>query len=242
MVGRGDMALQLADMGVRESDTLMAVVQRRGSGPSAQAIIEALLSAVPAGTLLMPAHTGPTVGPGYPSFDVLRTPTIEGEVSETFRKRPDVRRSWHPTHSVCACGRDVAGLLDGHHLCATPCRADSVYGRGLLSRDARILLLGCGLNRMTFLHGVEEWVGVPGRLGPLCDYLLVTPESTRLSVSCQPYTRDVSPNFPRVHNTLAERGALLEGRVGDMSAILLSCRTVYAVTAQLLERNNALFN
>src|SRR2546428_309688 len=40
----------------------------------------------------------------HPRFDVRRTPSQMGLVTELFRRRPDVVRSLHPAHSVCAFG------------------------------------------------------------------------------------------------------------------------------------------
>ena len=40
----------------------------------------------------------------YPRFDVRRTPSQMGFVTALFRRRPNVVRSLHPTHSICALG------------------------------------------------------------------------------------------------------------------------------------------
>src|SRR5262249_41553617 len=49
-------------------------------------------------------------------FDVRRTPSGTGRITELVRQRPDARRSLHPTHSVAAIGPRALWLVGGHHL------------------------------------------------------------------------------------------------------------------------------
>ena len=45
------------------------------------------------------------------TFDTLNTPSSVGVILETFRRRPNVLRSCHPTNSVAASGPAAADLL-----------------------------------------------------------------------------------------------------------------------------------
>jgi aminoglycoside 3-N-acetyltransferase len=111
------------------------------------------------GTLLMP--TSPFVGSQEdyaaraPVFDVRRTPSRLGLLSEVFRRLPEVRRSLHPTHSVAASGRLAEELLATHHL-GTAFGETSPFYR-LRHHGGLVLGLGVGLRRaFTILHVVEE--------------------------------------------------------------------------------------
>lgn len=72
------------------------------------------------GTLLMP--TIPFAGSQaeyiktHKTFDPKKAPTMMGMVPELFRRRPDVTRSLHPTHSVAGWGKHADELLKTHHL------------------------------------------------------------------------------------------------------------------------------
>lgn len=72
------------------------------------------------GTLLMP--TFPFRGrqrdhaDRCDTFDVRRTPSQAGLVTEVFRRMPGVVRSLHPTHPIAGWGRHAADLLATHHL------------------------------------------------------------------------------------------------------------------------------
>ncbi|TDL63943.1 hypothetical protein E2R56_26145 [Rhodococcus qingshengii] len=45
----------------------------------------------------------------------------------------------------------------------TPYARESSWGK-LLDQKAAILLIGVDLRRFTYIHGVEEWLDIPGRL------------------------------------------------------------------------------
>jgi aminoglycoside 3-N-acetyltransferase len=52
-------------------------------------------------------------------FDVKRTPSEMGLLTEVFRRTPGVMRSLHPTHSICAIGPLARDLTATHHLVST---------------------------------------------------------------------------------------------------------------------------
>lgn len=115
------------------------------------------------GLLVFPTLTH-RLNPSNPVFYVNETPSQVGLLSDLFWRRPGVLRSLHPTHSVAAWGHDAAEFIAGHEMFSTPCAKGSPWGR-LADRSARILFIGTKtIYCNTFLHGVEEWFGVPGML------------------------------------------------------------------------------
>jgi aminoglycoside 3-N-acetyltransferase len=107
------------------------------------------------GTLLMPTIPFTGLAVEYVRegkiFDVLRTPSQMGLVTEIFRRMPGVVRSVHPTHPVAAWGARAQEMISGHENCSTPCGRQSPYGR-LLDCEGKILLLGTGIRALTFFH------------------------------------------------------------------------------------------
>ena len=119
-------------------------------------IIDTLMAVVgEGGTLLLPALSYATVTEEENLFDVRNTPCCVGIIPETFRTAYSVLRSVHPTHSVCAWGKMSALLTKDHILDRSPLGKHSPF-RLLPGVNGKILMLGCGLKPMTFMHGVEE--------------------------------------------------------------------------------------
>ncbi|MCL2203839.1 MAG: AAC(3) family N-acetyltransferase [Defluviitaleaceae bacterium] len=124
------------------------------------------------GTLMMPTLSYESV-PALPDerrvFDVRATPSDVGAISECFRKMPGVVRSLHPTHSVAAVGKRAREMVAHHEKDTTPVGENSPLRK---LRDAKgfILMLGCGLEPNTSMHGVEELAGVPYVLRHAFDY------------------------------------------------------------------------
>jgi aminoglycoside 3-N-acetyltransferase len=90
-----------------------------------------------------------------PVFNVKRTPSKTGLLTEVFRRSPDVQRSLHPTHSVAAWGAQRDLLLDAHERATTPCGDPSPYSR-LADVNAVIVFLGTPFGVLTYFHALEE--------------------------------------------------------------------------------------
>ncbi|UCC63216.1 MAG: AAC(3) family N-acetyltransferase [Anaerolineae bacterium] len=175
-----NVAQRIADnllaLGVRRGGVLLVHVSLSAMGRvagGAETVIQGLLQALgPEGTLLMPALSYEIVTPENPVFDVLRTPSNVGAVPEFFRTRPGTRRSVHPTHSACGVGPLAEALLGEHILDDTPCGPHSPFRR-LRDVGGQILMLGCGLEPNTSMHGIEELVEPPYLFGSMLGYCLV---------------------------------------------------------------------
>jgi aminopeptidase-like protein/aminoglycoside N3'-acetyltransferase len=120
------------------------------------------------GTILVPTYTFSFCRREI--FDVNETPTAGGPWStsadflEMFRTQPGVFRSADPIHSIAGLGPRAEELLaDVPNTCFGK---GSVFER-LLEANAKICMIGPGLEEATFRHYVEELVGVPFRFRKL---------------------------------------------------------------------------
>lgn len=91
-------------------------------------------------------------------FDVCKTPSKVGAVTEAFRKWPGVIRSLHPTNSVAAKGRLAKDLLDGHQQSSRPFGLETPFGR-LAPFGGKILMVNTHIH--SFLHHVQDLVDFP---------------------------------------------------------------------------------
>ena len=76
------------------------------------------------------------------SFDINRTPSEMGLLTELFRRTPGVVRSLHPTHSVCALGPLADKLTAGHG--AAPTRTGKGTPFEFMNRH-RTAIVGLGI-------------------------------------------------------------------------------------------------
>ena len=157
---------QIKNIGVAKGDHLLVHCSLSKIGyinGGALTLIEALLESVgPEGTLLMPAFPAKGRNKDYllekTVFELNNTPSQMGVVSETFRKMTGVKRSFHPTDSVCAFGKEADYFTNSHFGNITPYNEFSPF-RKLCNKHGKILMLGTTLNgACTNLHTLEDAV------------------------------------------------------------------------------------
>jgi aminoglycoside 3-N-acetyltransferase len=92
-------------------------------------------------------------------FDVRRTPSENGLMTEVFRRSPGVLRSLHPTCSVCAYGPRARELTTNHHLAETGLSPETPFGE-MNRRRTSILGLGVEYYRcLTHAHTATYGMG-----------------------------------------------------------------------------------
>ncbi|MBK9283704.1 MAG: AAC(3) family N-acetyltransferase [Sphingobacteriaceae bacterium] len=128
----------------------------------AQTLIQAFLNVIgEKGTLVMPSFPGLGFNADYlktnPIFDLQKTPSSVGIISETFRKMPDVVRSLHPTEPVCASGPLAKEITNEHFGHISPYLINSPFGK-LVKFKAKIIMLGVNLDTLSSLHLLEDAV------------------------------------------------------------------------------------
>ena len=247
-LGPEDLRKFLVELGVRQGDVLLVHSSFDAFHGFVDlpplALIKVLQESVgPTGTLVMPTlpFGGSTVeyAQTNPTFDVRRTPSRMGLLTELFRRMPGAVRSLHPTHSAAAWGAKAADLTADHHLAGTPCGKPSPYEK-FLEYDGRMLMLGTGILSMTFYHTVDEI------LEDELPYTAFTKETYCLS------SRDVSGGLVETRTRLYEpasaearlrfeerlpalmqqRGTWRQSRIGNLRAILINANDVLEALRQ----------
>lgn len=156
----------LRKIGVNQGDVLMVHCKMSSIGyinNGPYDIIGSLLETIKCpleGTLLMPSFpfTGSTdeYFKSNSTFDVARTPSMMGKVSEVFRQMEGVKRSLHPSHPVISYGKMSDYLLSGHFKQKFPFNENSPFYK-LSKVDGKILLIGLSIGQaLTNLHVIED--------------------------------------------------------------------------------------
>lgn len=108
---------------------------------SPETLINCIIDVIgPDGTLCMPSI--PFLR-GKKPFNVKRTVTSAGILAETFRTFPNVKRSIHVQHAVCALGPQSDYLLSEHHIGETCWDTHSPFYR-LSEVNATVFAIGLG--------------------------------------------------------------------------------------------------
>lgn len=271
MLTKQDIIDHLRNLGIKKGDTLLVHSSMKAIGDvdgGADTVLDALVETVcgnnawssdenaeecdKAGMLVLPTHTWASMTDEHSVFDPATEPACVGILPNLFMKRAGVMRSLHPTHSVAAYCRNkikAEAYVSGEEQFSTPCSRQGCYGK-LYDLDAKILLLGVGLNRNTYMHGVEEWFGIKERL---------TEETLSLSIKMKaddgtdmlypvsmhkhfkPNNISISENYVRMKQAFIENDAMVEGFVGDAECMLMSARKVADLTTEQLKRERDFF-
>lgn len=234
----------LARMGLKPEQTVLIHSSMRAVGEvenRADGVLDALMEYFAPGLLVFPTLTFRYVNAETPEFSVTDTPACTGILPELFRKRPGVFRSLHPTHSVAAAGKEAEEFVSGHENFDSPAHRNSPWGK-LYDRNAVILFIGAALTSNTFLHGVEEWLPVPGMLTEVPQDLVIKTADNR--IIARPSRRHQGQHSAWYHlmeQPFRENNALKEGTFGDAHVYLLDARKAGDIVYALLKEHPLFF-
>ena len=196
------------------------------------------------GTLVMPSlpYRGAAIDylSGLELFDVRKTPSMMGLVSEFFRRRDNVLRSVNPMHPVCAVGRDAEWLVAGHENAVYSCGPDTPWSR-LLDVDAKVVFFDTGFASFTFFHHIEHVVSpeLPFALyaeSPF-DVPVSDREGNRRIVRTHAFSREAigRRRFAVFEEELRQLGLIKGRRLGNTTLLLTSVRDAIGHAERMIE-------
>lgn len=237
----------IAALGIDPTGTLLVHSSMKAIGEvegGADSVLDAFIEYMEPGLLIFPSHTWKEINHANPVFDPAVDHSCVGLLSDLFWQRKEAVRSWHPTHSVAAIGKDAFSYTSGEEKTNTPCPREGCWGK-LVDRKAKILFLGCTLKSNTFLHGVEEWNAIPDRLaGELEPLKIKIPGGEVLDCpqhrhSCS--RAEISENYDKMEKPFLENNIAKIGRIGDAKCYICDAAGMYELTSRYLKINQDLF-
>lgn len=243
---KGDLIKHLEDLGIDKNGVLLVHSSMKSIGTvenGADTVLDALCEYMKDGLLVFPTHTWSYINASNPKFYVEDSEVCIGILPELFRKREGVVRSLHPTHSVAALGKGAEEFISGNELWDTPCARQSPWGK-LLDLKAEIMLIGVDLRRNTFMHGVEEWVDIPGRLTEEPEKLYVVIKDGReIEVPSRRHHGDHwSEYFYKVDEFFEEHHVMRKGKFGDATVRICKTEPMTELLYKMLAINPNLFS
>jgi aminoglycoside 3-N-acetyltransferase len=163
--GSPELESMLRAIGVKSGDTVMLHSAFGGSSGfrgSPKELTDAFLRSVgPSGNLLMVSLPYSSSTHEYlkklKTFDVRQTPSRMGIISESFRRRTDVLRSFHPTHPVLAFGPQAEWIIADHDKCLYPCGPGSPFEK-FSKLGGKVVFFNVPFATMTLFHYLEHLV------------------------------------------------------------------------------------
>jgi aminoglycoside 3-N-acetyltransferase len=249
--GRGfliaDLAGALASIAVRRGDTVVmhSSLMHLGrpiecpSGAYPQRIVEAVRAYLGEdGTLAVPAPNWDYGSKGIP-FDIRSSPVERsiGVVSAHVMTLPQVERSPNPIFSVAAIGRHASDI----------CRPDTGSAFGvhsawdrLFDMNARMLMLGSGVDTLSFIRYIEFRVGVPYLYNKLFT-TAVLDSGRHLSITVTAPLRyrhcPATYNLSRFTERLRSAGVMLQAKLGAGAISMVTMLDCYRVGVEALRED-----
>lgn len=247
MFTKNDLKEQLAQMGIKPTDTVLIHTSLKAVGPvegGAEAFIDAFCEYLSEGLFVVPTHTWDSVTPNHPVYDVRTAVPCIGTVPKIAAQRRDGIRSLHPTHSVWAHGRDAKSYIAGEENAGSPGATGFCWDK-LADCGAKILLIGVLHNRDTFIHSVDEYAGVPNRLGEPFEVTITDWDGNELKRFFRPHkcsrTNDVSQFYVNFEKPLSELGAQTTGKLGNAEVRVVDAKKAREIIARMYSRADEAF-
>ncbi|MBL7983342.1 MAG: AAC(3) family N-acetyltransferase [Flavobacteriales bacterium] len=234
-------------MGVRAGDTvqLMADVtrmawhaRRTGQPPPSEGLLDAFVAAVgPSGNVLVPTYNFDLRSGDR--FDPRHTRSISGALAGMALRHPAFSRTAHPLHSFAVSGADADTLLRSQE--------QGSFGPGspfafLFERRAALIAIDLPLNdALTFVHFVEERIGVPYRAHTYItlDYTDRSGATTKRRFSAYAKKHGHQMDFTALEPILERTGALTRGTVAGSQYLRVDLAAAYGVIADEITLNGA---
>lgn len=242
MYTKDDLLKCLENMGLTGSEAIMVHSSMKSIGEvygGADTVVDAFMEFFKDGLFMTPTHTWAQMSREYSVFDPKTEPACVGIIPNIFRKREGVVRSLHPTHSIAAYGKDAKEFIKGEENATSPCPPGGCWDR-LREIDAKILLLGVTHTRNTYIHSVDEVMGIEDRLTDEPTLMhIVMPDGSQKDVQMYRHfnrflqTGNFSDEFDKMMQAFYDLGVAKEVRFGDATCILCDAKKIFDVCYKL---------
>lgn len=230
-------------LGVEQGDTLLVHSSYKSFGEvdgGPQTVVRALeatLGTDKDGTLIMPTFNF-DFNKGVP-WDVRKTRSKMGALTEIVRMDPRAKRVFHPFYSFAILGKHAEMLGSLQYKSAY--ERNSVFGK-LRDLDGKIMVIGLSYNNsMTFFHHIEQMEGVDYRFLKQFTGEVTDENGNTYTDTFEMLVRDVDKG---VMTMVDPMGALMEDagiikirKIGDADVKLMKANEVYEFTAREMKRD-----
>ncbi len=229
------------ELGAEEGDTLLVHSSYKSLGEvdgGPQTVIHALETALGTeGTLIMPTFNF-DFNKGIP-WDVRKTRSKMGALTEVVRADPRAKRVFHPFYSFAILGKHAEML--GSLRYKSSYERNSIFGK-LRDLDGKIMVIGLSYNdSMTFFHHIEQMEGVDYRFLKQFTGEVTDENGNTYTDTFEMLVRDIDKGVMTMVDpmgALMEKAGIVEIRkIGEAEVKLMKANEVYEFTAREMKRN-----
>jgi aminoglycoside 3-N-acetyltransferase len=202
----------------------------------------------PGGTLLFPTY------PRLSSyeflrrgevFDIKKTPSYTGILSEVARRQAHAVRSLHPTKSVCAIGAAAEELTRDHQESPYPYDSCSPYYR-IIEFGGKIVGLGVSTANLSFVHCVDDALKDDFPVRPYHAQLFAATciNGAGNKVSVETYAHDLrkmNHNIPRFMKTHVSSDACVDLNLNGMKFFRADARRLFGEMSRLATTGKTIY-
>lgn len=230
-------------LGVMQGDTLLVHSSYKSFGEvdgGPETVVRALETALGTdkdGTLIMPTFNF-DFNKGVP-WDVRKTRSKMGALTEIVRMDPRSKRVFHPFYSFAILGKHAEML--GALRYKSAYERNSVFGK-LRDLDGKIMVIGLSYNNsMTFFHHIEQMEGVDYRFLKQFTGEVTDENGNTYTDTFEMLVRDIDKGVLTMVDPMGalmeEHGVIKSAKIGEADVKLMKANEVYEFTAREMRRD-----
>ena len=240
-----DILGQLSQMNIPQDRVVLMHSSLRMVGNvegGAKTLLDAMIEYFTAegGLFCVPTHTWLNFGKEF-ILDMNDPSTCLGAFSNFAAADPRGIRSQNPTHSMMVFGDRARTLefIKDESSVTSGTDPKSCYGK-LYREGGYVLLVGVAHNKNTYLHCVDEMLGVKNRLSATSGEVTVRLKSGKtikmpLRSHKTDFTKDISLRYPKYETAFRYHGAITDGFIGNAPTQCCDARIMKKVVEKIFE-------
>jgi len=170
-------------------------------------------------------------------YNLKKTPSEVGQFSEYFRRKKNIKRSEHPIFSVAVYGKFSKVFLSKN---LNDCFGENTIFDELKKRNAKIVCFGCSLDRITFVHHVEQFNGVKYRYFKNFEGHIVNNRIKKF-IRTRYFVRKLNipskTNLKKFERVCKRDKVLKEGTFGRFAIKSIKTKDFFKIASNLLKKN-----
>ena len=245
VIGLKELTSGFKKVGLVDGDVLLVHSSFKSFGGvegGPKTVIRALGKAIgKEGTLIVPTYTFEFCDQfnktGQGLFDLKKSPSEMGIITEMVRKMPKSIRSVNPIYSMAAIGKRAAEITSADE-------DKNVFGEKsifskLFQLNAKIMIIGLNYNKaMTFFHYIEHVVGCDYRYPKqFCGLIKNGKYTYKDGYTMDVRHKNIVTDVDAMGEVLEKNGIVQKTKIGQSEIKLLSAKDVFRVTAKEMKKN-----